>query len=70
MFYLFALPVLISLLSYNSSILRYSQLQKSTSEFTFCLKEFKALLGFCEAMNSSISIYFQQGGLPILLSNR
>lgn len=31
-------------------------------EITFCLKEFKALLGFCEVAGQPIHIWFEQGG--------
>lgn len=37
-------------------------------EITFCLKEFKALLGFCEVAGQPIHIWFEQGGRPILFS--
>lgn len=31
-------------------------------EITFCLKEFKALLSFCEVAGQPIAIWFEQGG--------
>jgi len=40
----------------------------NAGDITFCLKEFKALLQFCEAAGQAISIWFEQGGRPILFS--
>jgi len=39
------------------------------AEVTFCLKEFKATLAFCEAMEQDIHIFFERGGKPILMTN-
>jgi len=39
------------------------------SEITFCLKEFKAILSFCEAVDNDIYFFYDCGGKPILLSN-
>jgi len=35
---------------------------------TFCLKEFKAILTFCDAAGQSISMNFEKSGRPVLLS--
>jgi cell cycle checkpoint control protein RAD9A len=32
------------------------------STVTFCLKEFKAILSFCEASGQPVTIYFERGG--------
>ncbi|UYV82707.1 K02A2.6-like [Cordylochernes scorpioides] len=38
----------------------------SNLEITFCLKEFRAILGFAESFNSAISLHFHKCGKPIL----
>lgn len=38
------------------------------SEITFCLRELKAILSFCEATDHALHIFFHAGGMPILLT--
>jgi len=44
------------------------ELARENIELTFCLKEMKAILGFCEAVSQPVSIFIDEGGKPILLS--
>ncbi|KAL6066506.1 Cell cycle checkpoint control protein rad9b [Balamuthia mandrillaris] len=37
-------------------------------EITFCLKELKALLSFCEVAGQQIALWFEKGGRPILFT--
>ena len=37
-------------------------------QVTFCLKELKAMLTFCESLDESIHLFFNNSGDPILLS--
>ena len=39
------------------------------SEITFCLKELKAALLFCEAQGRDVNIFFERSGKPILISS-
>eukprot|EP01103_Thecamoeba_quadrilineata_P015052 TRINITY_DN4637_c0_g1_i3.p1 TRINITY_DN4637_c0_g1~~TRINITY_DN4637_c0_g1_i3.p1 ORF type:complete len:207 (-),score=54.45 TRINITY_DN4637_c0_g1_i3:110-730(-) len=41
-----------------------------TLELTFCLKEFKAILSFCEVAGQQIAFFFDKAGRPILFSVR
>eukprot|EP01118_Nematostelium_gracile_P017754 TRINITY_DN768_c0_g2_i1.p1 TRINITY_DN768_c0_g2~~TRINITY_DN768_c0_g2_i1.p1 ORF type:complete len:408 (+),score=104.75 TRINITY_DN768_c0_g2_i1:103-1326(+) len=41
---------------------------KNDAQVTFCLKEFKAILSFCEASGQPVTLYFERGGRPICLS--
>eukprot|EP01097_Dermamoeba_algensis_P012152 TRINITY_DN997_c0_g1_i2.p1 TRINITY_DN997_c0_g1~~TRINITY_DN997_c0_g1_i2.p1 ORF type:complete len:434 (-),score=102.74 TRINITY_DN997_c0_g1_i2:1587-2888(-) len=37
-------------------------------ELTFCLKEVKAILSFCEVLGQPVSIFYERGGRPILFA--
>jgi len=41
---------------------------RNETQVTFCLKEFKAILNFCEASGQPVTMYFERGGRPICLS--
>ncbi len=45
------------------------QLADQEAEVTFCVKEFKAMLSFCEATEQDIHIFFEKAGWPILMSS-
>jgi len=38
------------------------------AQITFCLKDFKAILGFCDTSGQPVILYFERGGRPICLS--
>ncbi|KJE95394.1 cell cycle checkpoint control protein [Capsaspora owczarzaki ATCC 30864] len=38
------------------------------ADITFCLKEFKAILTFCDTLNEAMQIHFDNAGKPIILS--
>jgi len=40
----------------------------SKSELTFCLKEMKAILAFCEKQNQTVSMFADCEGKPVLIS--
>ncbi|XP_012253809.2 cell cycle checkpoint control protein RAD9A [Athalia rosae] len=39
---------------------------RTDTSITFCVKEFKAVLNFAEAVSSPISIHFEKGGKPVI----
>jgi cell cycle checkpoint control protein RAD9A len=45
------------------------QQRRENVKVTFCLREFKAMLAFCEALEHNIHVFFDAPGHPICLSN-
>lgn len=40
------------------------------TEATFCLKELRALLSFCDAFGQHISLLFERGGRPLVITTK
>ncbi|PRP79100.1 cell cycle checkpoint control protein RAD9B-like [Planoprotostelium fungivorum] len=46
----------------------FDEYQVGETDITFCLKEFKALLGFCESAGQPVVVHFDRAGRPALAS--